>query len=117
LRLASLARVARAFGARGIAVLSLGQLLDQISAGQLIDPGEPFLAPGRRFDAIRPHGDIQEWIRASTLEELERLTSFSSFFSGEDSRTRLEMIVAAGYASDEMRRRLQLVQSRFPPPA
>ena len=117
LRLASLARVAREFGARAIAVMALRQLFEQITVGQWIDPGEPFLAPGKRFDAIRPHGDLQHWIRASALEELERLMSFSSFFTGEDSRTRLEMIVAAGYASDEMRRRLQLVQSRFPPPA
>jgi protein O-GlcNAc transferase len=114
LRLASLARVARDFGARTVAVTALQQLFDLLSKPKGPDPSEPFLAPGARFDTIRPRADIQDWLRACVLEELERLSAFSSFFTGNAARERLERIAALGYASDEMQRRLLLVRTRFP---
>jgi FkbM family methyltransferase len=113
-RLASLARVARDYGARSIAVGALGQLAEKLAKNERLDPGEPFLAPGKRFDTIAPRADMKSWILASVLEELERLDSFSSFFTGERSRERLELITVLGYESEEMRRRLQLVRARFP---
>jgi protein O-GlcNAc transferase len=113
-RLASLARVARDFGARTVAVTALQQLFDQLSKPEGLDPGEPFLAPGARFDTIRPRADIQDWLRACVLEELERLSAFSSFFTGNATRKQLERIASLGYASEEMQRRLLLVRTRFP---
>jgi FkbM family methyltransferase len=114
LRLASLARVARDYGARTVAVTALQQLDDQLSRPKVQDFGEPFLAPGARFDTIRPRADIHDWLRACVLEELERLSALSSFFTGETSRERLEFLASLGYESDEMRRRLTLVRTRFP---
>jgi hypothetical protein len=114
LRLASLARVARDFGARTVAVTALQQLFELLSKPKGLDPSEPFLAPGARFDTIRPRADVQDWLRACVLEELERLSAFSSFFTGNAARGRLERIASLGYASDEMRRRLLLVRTRFP---
>jgi FkbM family methyltransferase len=113
-RLASLARVARDFGARTVAVTALQQLFDLLSKPKGLDPSEPFLAPGARFDTIHPRADIQDWLRACVLEELERLSAFSSFFTGNATRQRLERIASLGYASDEMQRRLLLVRTRFP---
>ena len=115
LRLASLGRVAREYGARAIAVAALGYLSETLAKGKGVHPAEPFLPPGKRFDAIRPRAeDLQGWILASVLEELERLNAFSSFFTGNAARERLERIASLGYASAEMQRRLLLVRTRFP---
>ncbi len=115
LRLASLGRVAREYGARAIAVSALGYLSETLARDKGVDPSEPFLSPGKRFDAIAPTADdLQNWISASVLEELERLSAFSSFFTGNASRERLERIASLGYASAEMERRLLLVRTRFP---
>jgi FkbM family methyltransferase len=114
LRLASLARVARAYGARAIAVRALSRLLETLVRERRVALDEPFLAPGIRFDTIDPRENIQDWILAAALEELEKLSTFSSYYTGESSRRRLELIASLGYESAEMRRRLQLIQTRFP---
>ena len=77
------------------------------------DPTEPFLAPGPRFDALQPQSGIGAWICAATLEELERSCYFSSYYSGERSRENLENIRARAMGSDEMKRRLELLNLRF----
>jgi FkbM family methyltransferase len=114
LRLASFARAARTYGARVIAVGALSRLLETLVRERRVDLDEPFLAPGERFDTIDPRENIQNWILAAALEELERLSTFSSYYTGEGSRRRLELIASLGYESAEMRRRLQLIQTRFP---
>jgi FkbM family methyltransferase len=114
LRLASLARVARAYGARGVAVIALGRLLETLLKDQSVPLDEPFLAPGERFDAVDPGENIQDWILAAALEEMETLSAFSSFYSGAHSKPRLELICSLGYESAEMRRRLELINTRFP---
>lgn len=113
LRLASLARVARDFGARSLAVDALRGLIDVISQHNKVDLSEPFLAPGERFDLIPPRGAISNWVLAAVLEEFERLENFSSFYSGASVRQRLEVMGSLGFASAEMDRRLRLVQMRF----
>jgi FkbM family methyltransferase len=117
LRLGSLARVARDYGARSIATGALNQLSETLAKNGPLNPGEPFLAPGKRFDTIAPRADLRDWFRASVLEEFERISSFSSFFTGETALERLETIASLGYGSEEMSRRLQLVRIRFPKPA
>ena len=116
MRLASLARAARDYGARSVAVAALGQLSKKLVEGERVALHEPFLAPGQRFDAIAPRTDGR-WILAATLEEFERLGSFSSFYTGAAARARLELITTLGYASEEMHRRLQLIRARFPQPS
>ncbi len=112
LRLASLARVAQDFGARTRAVNALQQLCNQIVQARQVDPREPFLLPTSRFDEVPPGEQIGNWVLASALEQLERLGSFSSFYSAEASQPRLESIASLGFASAEMIRRRQLVQAR-----
>jgi FkbM family methyltransferase len=114
LRLASLARVAREYGARTVAVDALGRLFQKLAGSEPLDPGEPFLAPGKRFDRIEPRTDVKNWFLAAVIEEFERLSSYSSFFTGEAARERLELMVSLGYESAEMRRRLELIRARFP---
>ena len=116
LRLASLARVAMDYGARSVAVKALGQLCDLILQQQgQVNASEPFLAPGARFDTISPGGRqaLQRWIAAAAFEELERSQYYSSYYAGKAAQRRLEMIRDMGFGSEEMSRRLLLVQRRF----
>lgn len=113
LRLASLARVAATYGARGIAVDALNRLANTIISQQTVDPAEPFLAPSYRYEQLAPGAQLGNWILSGVLEELERLSSYSSFYVGAAGKQRLEAICGLGFASPEMQRRLQLVKRRF----
>ena len=117
LRLASLARVARDYGARHLAVEALHQLSNTIMQHGQVDSSEPFLAPSERFDSISPGKTVGDWVLASVLEELELLGAFSSFYTGIAAQRRLEMIRDLGFGSAEMQRRLDLLQRRFRLPA
>jgi FkbM family methyltransferase len=121
LRLSTLTRIARDYGARTVALSAIKQLIHAISRLKgRIDASEPFLTPAKRFDTISPGASIDSWMLAASAEELERLQSFSSFYTGDSSRSRLELIASLGFGSEEMGRRLQLVKTRFggpnPPP-
>jgi hypothetical protein len=60
-----------------------------------------------------PPGDSPaNWLGAAALQEQERLETFSSIYSVEASRDRLEMIASLGFASEEMTRRLALLNRR-----
>lgn len=117
LRLASLVRAARDYGARSLAVMALQRLSEAILQHRQVDPSEPFLAPGQRFDSVPPGEALGNWILAAVLEEFEKLSSFSSFYTGTSARQRLEIIRALGFGSAEMERRLRLLQKRFGLPA
>ncbi len=117
LRRASLARVASEFGARSVAIAALNQLIQTCAQGHRPSLDEPFLATTRRFETVDPNDDIDRWVLASILEALERLADYSSFYTGNAARPRLETIASLGYASDEMLRRLKLVRLRFPTPS
>ncbi|WP_288143780.1 hypothetical protein [Accumulibacter sp.] len=82
-----------------------------------MDTSEPFLAPGERFDSIVPGEVIGDWVLAAVLEELERLSSFSSFYTGASALQRLHIIRELGFGSSEMARRLSLLQERLGLPA
>jgi FkbM family methyltransferase len=113
LRLMSLGRVAREFGARKIAVMAMEILVDKaIRTGQ-VNPGEPFLAASQYFEIVDPEQSIGNWVVGSAMEELERNSAFSSFYTGPSARQRLEAIKGLGIGSPEMARRLALVQQRF----
>lgn len=116
LRLSSLARVALDYGTRSVAVSALDGLCNMIfkQVGQ-VSTSEPFLAPGARFDSISPGSRqaVLGWITAAAFEELERNQHFSSYFTGKGALRRLEMIRDLGFGSEEMKRRLALVQRRF----
>jgi len=113
LRLSSLARVASDYGARSLAVNALVQLIEAIQRHNQVDMREPFLVPGRQFDTVPPGKTIGAWVQAAVLEEFERLSSFSSYYSGVSALQRLEIIRDLGFGSDEMARRLNLIKQRF----
>lgn len=113
LRYASLARVAMEFGARMIGVGALTRLYELATKSKQVNPTEPFLATSERFDTLDPKGAMGNWIACSILEEIERNSSFSSFYTGRSSLHRLQAIQHFNFGSPEMARRLALVQQRF----
>ena len=117
LRQSSLARVARDYGARAVAVEALQKLANTIFERGGVDLREPFLTPGERFDSVPPGSEIWNWAVAGVVEELEKLAAFSSFYTGASALQRLEVIRDLHFGSDEMQRRLQLVQQRFGAPS
>jgi hypothetical protein len=106
--------VAHEYGERKSAVDALAQLYTAIAERKEVDFTEPFLPPGERFDMLEPGAALGKWLQAAVLEELERLGSFSSFYTGASARQRLQTIRDLGFSSAEMQRRLDLVQRRFP---
>ena len=112
-RLLTLARVAREFGARTLAVMALETLLKNIEATQHVDVFEPFLAASKHFESVDPERSIADWFVGSSLEALERNASFSSFYTGSSAIQRLANIQRSGFGSPEMAKRLELVKKRF----
>jgi FkbM family methyltransferase len=114
LRLASLARAATDLGERTLAVHALHRLYTEVVERKEVDLSEPFLAPSARFDSLVPGNSIGDWVMAAALEEIERLSAHSSFYTLLKTLTRLDMICGLGFASAEMRRRAALIRQRFP---
>jgi len=56
---------------------------------------------------------LPPWIAAASFEELERNQHCSSYCSGKATQRNLEMIRDMGFAGEEMKRRLLLIQRRF----
>ena len=85
------------------------QLLGQ---GRTFDFDEPFLSPNPRFDLIDPGAAADRWCLAAAVEQMEKITHYSSFYTGESSLPRLEMFRDLGFEGPEMARRLELVVAR-----
>jgi FkbM family methyltransferase len=113
LRWASLARAAADLGERSLAAQALQRLCNEMLQKKTVDLTEPFLAPSRRFDVIAPGASIGDWVMAAALEELERLSAFSSFYTRETTLPRLDAIRGLGFASAEMERRAALIRQRY----
>ena len=113
LRLASLARVAREYGARQVSVQALRDLCKQFNTQKMLDVSEPFLAPDKRFDLIAPGNAIVNWVLSTVLETLELNSNYSSYYSGMAAKKNLELIRNLGFGSEEMNRRLSLLKLRF----
>ncbi len=112
LRLASLARLARDLGSRKLATASLELLLGDLAVREQIHPGEPFLSPSPRFDALDPGDDAEAWFLASLLESLEELGAYSSFTTMEASRQRVKALEKLGWLSEAMQRRQHALEGK-----
>ncbi|MDX2054816.1 MAG: FkbM family methyltransferase [Polyangiaceae bacterium] len=111
-RLLTTARVASEMGYRMLAIHTLDAVLSSLDRGTRLDLEEPFLSPNPRFDAIEPGGSLQKWCLAGILEQLERLSHYSSFYTGDASLPRLRAFQELGFEGPEMSRRLHLVETR-----
>jgi hypothetical protein len=114
LRLFSLARVANELGSREEALLALHRLLNaiQLDGKYPLGLNEPFLAPIAYFEYVPiKNNDTKNWVLAAMLETLEKLLSHSSCYAEvDDMLLRLRIIRSLGYGSEEMYRRMKLVE-------
>lgn len=112
-RMVSLARLARDFGARELALNALTQVANNITEHGRLNIAEPFLAPAGRFEQLDPGESIGDWFMTAVLEQMEYLYAFSSIYQGQKARNLLEQICASPFAGEEMKRRLALVKQKF----
>lgn len=112
-RWASLARVALALGEREQAMEALGATLTDLQNEGEFMLDEPFLCPYPAFDAVNPAGQLKAWLEAAVLAAMEKYGSFSGFFTGASSFTRLERLISLGFSDEEMQQRAKLVRRRF----
>lgn len=112
-RLMTLARLARSFGARQIAVTALNALVSEFKRRPQLDLSEPFLPAEAYYDALDLRESVANWFVACALEAQERNARYSSFYAGKAGIPALESIEGLGYGSPEMTRRLALLRKRF----
>ena len=108
-RLSTLARVAWEAGQQSGAVNVLNFMLAQKMAGE-IRLDEPFWPASPRFDTLSPGQRKLEWFQCSTLEQLERISSFSTRFAA--SKIDLSQLCRNPFAATEMERRQVLQLAR-----
>ena len=104
------ARVSAELGQRAIAVHTLRRMAPMVQNRQA-DDSLPFLPPLARFDNISPGDKFADWAIAATLEALDKLSAYSSFYS-RSSGVLLEEICKTGFQSPESERRRQLLRLR-----
>lgn len=112
-RLMSLVRVATELGQRKVAVQILIEIYEHFKQHPNFLPDEPFLAVSKRAALIDPKDHIGEWALGQVLAEHERLHALSSYFTGNKSLPKLELIERLGYADAEMQRRKETIRLRF----
>lgn len=113
LRTLTLGRLAREFGARSLAIQALESLVKSATSGVQLSAAEPFLAANSYFDFVDPTKSPGNWVVGSAMEELERSSTFSSYFSDQSARDRLMVIQQLGFGTPEMSRRLSLLNERY----
>lgn len=112
-RLLTLARIATDLGRREAAMQALNQFVDVLNREQTFEPVEPFLAASEHAANIDPAGELANWCFGQALAERERLQAFSSYFTGADSKSVLNIIENLNYDDAEMGRRRELINRRY----
>ncbi|MBL8741832.1 MAG: hypothetical protein JNK04_12080 [Myxococcales bacterium] len=71
------------------------------------------MPPCSSYDDSAPGSEEARWVAAAVLESIERLSHYSSYYSGPASLPRLRKLAELGRASPEMARRLEMVEARM----
>lgn len=111
-RLLTLARISWELGSRNLAVRALS-ILKEMYGRQQVEVFEPFLCPTPIFDEVDPGESFFEWCYSSILIQLEKLKSFSSYYSPESSLALVQEILKGTFYTVEMERRLGLIKMRL----
>jgi FkbM family methyltransferase len=101
-RLSSLARATWEAGQRDLCLAALRGFGDLVVRGAM-NLSEPFWPAAARFDHIAPGAQMAAWVLVSAFEQLERISTFSSFFG--PAAVDLDWLCAQPLVSAEMERR------------
>jgi len=112
-RLMTFARIADEIGKRELAVTLLNRLDNMMASGASVQLDEPFLAVSDYFESLNPGERLPDWIVTSVREQRERRRAFSSYFTGKESLAVLLPLQGAGFLSEDMQRRIRLIQARY----
>jgi hypothetical protein len=108
--LLALARIAACWGERAVALKALDEAATRARRGDVGSLTEPLLAPVSQFDAVAVDGRENAWVEAACLAAMESYGTHSAFFTPEQSLRRLTRLTELGFADEETRRRLELIQ-------
>jgi FkbM family methyltransferase len=111
-RLSTLARVAREFGARRVAVFIIGKAIQSLTQDDPGPPGQPFLPASEHFDRVVASGRLRSWLLASLLDQGISLYAHSTYFAPLELLQNLEALKSTGFQRPEMERRRQLMRIR-----
>jgi len=103
--LATLARIALAFGQRRRAVEALGQLVSASSK----DIDAPFFPACARYEDFSPEGREMAWFIGSVIEQLEVSRAHSSLYVWRDGLLNIKPLCDGPFVSAELIRRMILV--------
>ncbi len=112
-RLLSFSRILSELGMREACVHLLNHVCIHLDSIREIPVEEPFLAPDPSREMENPGERMGEWIVAMLLEERERLRAFSSYFTGSESLPVLRRVADSGFASEDAKRRIGLIETRL----
>lgn len=111
-RLLSFARVASDFGYRQFSVNAYARVLDSIQRHGRMGMQEPMLPPAVLCLNTTEVKDFSNRLTACIIEEFERRSAYSSYFTGCGRYQLLNGFRTMGYPSADMERRFQLVRIR-----
>lgn len=104
-------RVYFEIGKRAEAVTLLGKLINQLTKGEGISLALPFFPPLKRYEDMDISKSVANWLFSSLLEPFELKKAFSSYFSGKQSLGNLVSLKKLEFCSNEIDRRIDLLQS------
>lgn len=104
-------RILFEIGKRTKAVTLLGELISLLSKGKGISLALPFYPPMERYEYIDGEESLGNWLFSALLEPFELKKAFSAYFSGKQSLSNLNSLKKMTFCSDEIDRRIELLQS------
>ncbi|NNM82274.1 MAG: tetratricopeptide repeat protein [Burkholderiales bacterium] len=109
-RLLSFCRMLSDLGMREAAVHLLNHVCALIETSGGPAATEPFIALDASREQERPGERINEWIVTMALETRERLRAHSTYFTGAESLQVLKRVADSGFASEDAKRRIALIE-------
>jgi len=104
-------RILFEMGKRADAIKALGCIIGFITNGNKITLELPFFPALKRYEHIDTSKSLANWLFSSLLEPFETKKSFSSYFSGKQSLGNLKILQKLGYCDEEIKRRIELLES------
>ncbi len=111
--LAASSRIFLAFGERQKAIDEALKLIRKIGEGAQTNPAFPLLSPSPDMPPCRPSDPQLAWLYAAAFSLLIHARSFSSFYTGKDDLSLIEVIEKNGFMTESLARRKYLIEKRF----